>query len=172
VAIAAASDAIPMAMRLSPLWLPLLLAVPLCVWTSRAQAGAWLRQRQLLLIPEEARTPALLQRSWPTPRLKPASPTPRASRRPVQPRPALVPAIRRGAWAVARVAALAAMVAVPVASIQEPNGSSVAFSYVAAAPAPWDAPIIAQVSLPRSDDIKTVSSGKRKPLRRPPPSSI
>jgi hypothetical protein len=74
---------------------------------------------------------------------------------------------------VARVAALAAMVAVPVASIQEPSGSSVAFSYVAAAPAPWEAPVVvAQVSLPRADDIKTVSGGKRKPMRRPPPSSI
>ena len=175
VAIAAASDAIPMTLRLSPLWLPLLLAVPLCVWTSRVHPGDWLRRRQLLLIPEEARVPALLQRHWPTPRPAEVVAAPQVVR-PLRPaparRPALVPAIRRGAWAVARVAALAAMVAVPVVSIQEPNGSAVAFSYVAAAPAPWEAPLVAQVSLPRADDIKTVSAGKRKPVRRTPLSSI
>jgi membrane glycosyltransferase len=171
VAIATASDALPMTLRLSPLWLPLLLAVPLCVWTSRVRPGAWLRKRRLLLIPEEAQVPALLQRMWPVPAGPAAVP---AVPRVVKPRrPVVVPALRRGAWAVARVAALAAMVAVPVVSMPEPDGSAVAFSYVAAAPAPWESAVVAQVSLPRADDIKTVSGGgKRKPARRATPSSI
>jgi membrane glycosyltransferase len=182
LAIAAARDVLPNTWPLAPMWLPLLLAVPLCVWTSREDLGAWLRRQRLLLIPEESHAPALLQRNWPVPRQRAAEAAPpvkpmlaprSAPARVVPLRPAMVPVLRRGAWAAARAAALAAMVAVPVVSMPEHRGSSVAFSYVAAAPAPWEAPmVVAEATLPRADDIKTVSTVKRKPIRRASPSSI
>jgi membrane glycosyltransferase len=49
---------------LTPVGLPLLLAIPLAVLTSNVAFGRWLRERQLLLIPEEARSPAVLRRAW------------------------------------------------------------------------------------------------------------
>jgi len=49
---------------LAPVGLPLLLAVPLVVWTSREAWGRRLRARALLLTPEEAEPPAVLQRAW------------------------------------------------------------------------------------------------------------
>jgi membrane glycosyltransferase len=178
VAIAIASDAGSMVARLAPLWLPLLMAAPLCVWTSRVGPGAWLRRQRVWLIPEEARVPALLQRNWPTPipavvpSAVPARPAPVARpRRPVRAR-SLMPAFGRGMLVVARGAALAAVVAVPVVSMPEADSSKVAFSYVAAAPAPWEATTVAEVSLPRADDIKTVSTGKRRPAKRSAPSAI
>ncbi len=49
---------------LTPVALPLLFAIPFTVWTSRPGHGARARARGLLLIPEESRTPAVLQQSW------------------------------------------------------------------------------------------------------------
>jgi membrane glycosyltransferase len=49
---------------LAPVALPLLLAVPLAVLTSHVALGGWLRARGMLLIPEEARSPAVLRRAW------------------------------------------------------------------------------------------------------------
>lgn len=49
---------------LAPVGLPLLLAVPLAVLTSHVALGGALRARGLLLIPEEARSPAVLRRAW------------------------------------------------------------------------------------------------------------
>lgn len=49
---------------LTPVALPLLLAIPFTVWTSRSGLGARLRAKGLLLIPEETQTPAVLQQSW------------------------------------------------------------------------------------------------------------
>ncbi len=49
---------------LAPVGLPLLLAVPLIVWTSRATLGRRLREHALLLTPEEQHAPAVLQRAW------------------------------------------------------------------------------------------------------------
>jgi membrane glycosyltransferase len=46
---------------LSPIIGGLLLAAPLSVWSSRAGPGRWLRRHRLLLIPEEMRTPAVLE---------------------------------------------------------------------------------------------------------------
>ncbi len=55
----------PMAiMWLSPMILPLLLAVPLAVLTGRASIGERLLARRLLLTPEEHDTPGVLQRAW------------------------------------------------------------------------------------------------------------
>jgi membrane glycosyltransferase len=49
---------------LAPVALPLLLAVPLAVFTSHVSLGGWMRERGLLLIPEESRSPAVLRRAW------------------------------------------------------------------------------------------------------------
>ncbi|MGH8494379.1 MAG: glucans biosynthesis glucosyltransferase MdoH [Moraxellaceae bacterium] len=49
---------------LTPVALPLLLAIPFTVWSSRPDLGARLRAQGLLLIPEETATPAVLQQSW------------------------------------------------------------------------------------------------------------
>lgn len=49
---------------LLPIGLPLLLSIPLIVWTSRSSLGQQLRARSLLLTPEESVTPAVLQRAW------------------------------------------------------------------------------------------------------------
>jgi membrane glycosyltransferase len=49
---------------LTPVGLPLLLAIPLTVLTSQIALGHSLRDRGLLLIPEESRSPAVLRRAW------------------------------------------------------------------------------------------------------------
>ncbi|HZY16518.1 MAG TPA: glucans biosynthesis glucosyltransferase MdoH, partial [Ramlibacter sp.] len=49
---------------LAPVSLPLLLAVPLAVLTSDVALGGWMRARNVLLIPEESRSPAVLRRAW------------------------------------------------------------------------------------------------------------
>jgi membrane glycosyltransferase len=49
---------------LAPVAMPLLLAVPLAVFTSHVSLGGWMRERGLLLIPEESRSPAVLRRAW------------------------------------------------------------------------------------------------------------
>ena len=51
-------------MWLMPVGLPLLLAIPLTVLTSQIALGTALRDRGLLLIPEESRSPAVLRRAW------------------------------------------------------------------------------------------------------------
>ncbi len=49
--------------HLLPLWLPLLLAVPLTVLSSHAKLGMALRRLRMLLVPDEARPPATLARA-------------------------------------------------------------------------------------------------------------
>ena len=49
---------------LAPVALPLLVAVPLAVLTSHVALGQWLRERGVLRIPEESRSPAVLRRAW------------------------------------------------------------------------------------------------------------
>ncbi len=49
---------------LLPVGLPLLLAIPMTVLTSKVGVGAALRARNYLLIPEENRSPAVLRRAW------------------------------------------------------------------------------------------------------------
>ena len=49
---------------LAPVALPLLLAIPLTVATSHVELGARLRNRGVLLIPEESWSPAVLRRAW------------------------------------------------------------------------------------------------------------
>lgn len=49
---------------LLPVAVPLVLAIPLTVLTSHVVLGRWLRDRAALLIPEEARSPAVLRRAW------------------------------------------------------------------------------------------------------------
>jgi membrane glycosyltransferase len=51
-------------MWLMPVGLPLLLAIPLTVLTSQIALGTSLRDRGLLIIPEESRSPAVLRRAW------------------------------------------------------------------------------------------------------------
>ena len=52
------------AWRLLPMTLPLVLAVPLAVLTSRRSLGAAWQRRGWLLIPEESRPPAVLRAAW------------------------------------------------------------------------------------------------------------
>ncbi|HEU4460649.1 MAG TPA: glucans biosynthesis glucosyltransferase MdoH [Methylibium sp.] len=52
------------AWKLLPLALPLAIAVPLAVWTSRPSVGAAWRRRGWLLTPEESRPPQVLRSAW------------------------------------------------------------------------------------------------------------
>lgn len=49
---------------LLPVGLPLLLAIPVSVMTSRSDLGAAMRRQRWLLIPEESWSPAVLRRAW------------------------------------------------------------------------------------------------------------
>ena len=49
---------------LLPVGLPLLLAIPMTVLTSKMSVGLALRANNYLLIPEETRSPAVLRRAW------------------------------------------------------------------------------------------------------------
>ena len=49
---------------LLPVGLPLLLAIPMTVLTSRVGVGRMMQEKSYLLIPEEARSPAVLRRAW------------------------------------------------------------------------------------------------------------
>ena len=53
-----------MALWLVPIALPLLLATPLAVLTSRLRLGERIRAAGLLVTPEESRTPSVLRRAW------------------------------------------------------------------------------------------------------------
>ena len=66
---------LPMAWWLMPVALPLLLATPLTVLTSRPGLGERARARGLLLTPEELGTPTVLRRAWG--HMRQALPTPR-----------------------------------------------------------------------------------------------
>ena len=61
------------AWRVLPLALPIVLAVPLAVITSRSDIGRAWRRRGWLVIPEEARAPAVLQAAWRYAGLRPAA---------------------------------------------------------------------------------------------------
>ncbi len=49
---------------LVPVGLPLLLAIPMTVFTSKVGIGTAMRARNYLLIPEESKSPAVLHRAW------------------------------------------------------------------------------------------------------------
>ena len=49
---------------LLPVGLPLLLAIPMTVITSRVGLGTAMRAQNYLLIPEETKSPAVLRRAW------------------------------------------------------------------------------------------------------------
>lgn len=49
---------------LSPVAIPLLLVVPITVWSSQSQLGERIRKQRLLLIPEEAFSPVVLRNTW------------------------------------------------------------------------------------------------------------
>lgn len=49
---------------LLPVGLPLLMAIPMTVVTSKVGVGALMRAQNYLLIPEETRSPAVLRRAW------------------------------------------------------------------------------------------------------------
>jgi membrane glycosyltransferase len=49
---------------LAPIGVPLLLAVPFTVWTASSRLGRRVRDARLLMVPEEARSPAVLRRAW------------------------------------------------------------------------------------------------------------
>ncbi|MBA3595899.1 MAG: glucans biosynthesis glucosyltransferase MdoH [Methylibium sp.] len=124
------------AWRVLPLALPLMLAVPLAVVTSRTGVGRAWRRRGWLLIPEETRPPAVMQAAWrhagaetielPPQAEVPALPTPVA----VQPAwPARHPVSGRGergsagslAWPGARSVAFASFAMASVVAMMVPN---------------------------------------------------
>jgi membrane glycosyltransferase len=143
-------------MRTMPLWLPLLLAVPLAVLTSRVDLGSALRRRRLFLTPEEANSPALLQRNWAMAEVLdevPAVPAPATApirvANPARGRRTL--GLGRGlnqpAWMVpgqatrlfGRAMVTMAIAAVPVAGIMAPDQPlGVSNAYLHAAPAPYE----------------------------------
>jgi membrane glycosyltransferase len=49
---------------LLPVGLPLLLAIPMTVLTSKVGVGTAMRANNYLLIPEETKSPAVLRRAW------------------------------------------------------------------------------------------------------------
>ncbi len=55
---------LPTVVWLAPVGLPLLLAVPFTVWSSRSDVGERVRAAGLLLVPEESWTPSVLRRAW------------------------------------------------------------------------------------------------------------
>lgn len=63
------------ALWLSPVALPLLLAVPLTVATSRGDWGERVQARRWLVTPEEVQTPTVLRRAWAYARTAPPPPT-------------------------------------------------------------------------------------------------
>jgi membrane glycosyltransferase len=86
------------AWRVLPMALPLVLAVPLAVVTSRTRLGKAWRRRGWLLIPEESNPPAVLQAAWGT-MPEPGSATagrelPASATAPVPQAAAVVPAAR------------------------------------------------------------------------------
>lgn len=54
----------PALLWLLPVGVPLLLALPVIVWTSRSALGERVRAASLLLVPEESRSPTVLRRAW------------------------------------------------------------------------------------------------------------
>jgi hypothetical protein len=81
------------------------------------------------------------------------------------------------AVAIARVVVIAAVIGVPMTSSLGPAGPRIAFSYVAAAPAPWlETRVLAQASTDgmraaSGDGMRAVAAGKRRP-KRPSAASI
>ncbi|MCS7008558.1 MAG: hypothetical protein NZL93_01310, partial [Chthoniobacterales bacterium] len=45
---------------MSPIWLGLILSIPISVWTSRVSLGNWLKKQRIFLIPEELNPPEIL----------------------------------------------------------------------------------------------------------------
>jgi membrane glycosyltransferase len=101
--------------RLALLTVPLLLAVPLVVWSSRVRPGEWLRRAGVWQVPEEARQPAVLQRAL---RLQQPAHQPRA----VTPVAVLAVASRGWRALVAGVSLglMAVLLGVPAASHDHP----------------------------------------------------
>jgi len=131
--LAAVGLAIGVAVGPTPTWtllslaVPLVLAVPLAVFTSRIAPGAWLRGRRLLLIPEEASPPRLLRRVWPRPAWRPPA-------RQLRTGPRGVPAL------LGRALAVAVLALVPLASSPTADDVQVAFLYLAVFPPRYEAP--------------------------------
>ena len=63
-----------MALWLSPVGIPLLLAIPMTVLTSQPRLGERIRASGLLLIPEESWTPSVLRHAWRYARCTPSAP--------------------------------------------------------------------------------------------------
>jgi membrane glycosyltransferase len=147
VSLGAWVDPAPM-LQLMPLWVPLLLAAPIAVFTSNARLGATLRRNELLLIPEEKHSPALLSHAWVRPDDERHAALPALVR--MQPRRRAAPSlvlqaaprfIGRAAVAMAVVAA-----AMPLVPSQEPERVIVSWAYRAAMPAPYEDRAVAGVN--------------------------
>jgi membrane glycosyltransferase len=150
--------------RIAPLLLPLALAVPLVVWSSRSTVGRALRRVGLLLTPEEVATPGLLKAAVP-PKPRPATPAaPIVVPTPIAP-VALAPVraasaarlrVRRAPWRLAptlRAAAACAGLAVPVTTPWVPSALVTAAAtpvhqWAAAAPAVAESLLPAHVGWP------------------------
>lgn len=147
LALLAPSQGAPIAVL--PLLLPLVFAAPLAVWTSRVGPGAWLRMRGWLLVPGESRAPARL---------------PHGSASPALVRHRRMRALR---WVPAWTASALALL--PIASLPGPAEHTVAFSYVAALPAPYEVKVaLADSSGPSMRKVSTGAGKRRTPVKRLP----
>ncbi len=169
------------AWRVLPLLLPLVVAVPLTVLTSRRSLGAAWRARGWLLIPEESQAPAVLQAARRHER-RPAAATPvlAPAKAPVRaPAKAPVRAPQRSlglaiGWPRPALAMAAFSMAVGLSTLPRPvaeGGLSAsdlaAIRIVMMASSPSASP---QVVEPAPLRLKRVSIGRREPARRGPTS--
>ncbi|WP_232539967.1 glucans biosynthesis glucosyltransferase MdoH [Azohydromonas aeria] len=136
---------------LAPVWLPLLLAVPLAVWTSRPEVGAWLRRHSLWLTPDEVQA-GLAPAPAPTPVPVPVPVPARAEARREVRRPApagstglaallqslvSMPALQPQR-ALARALAMVALALPVVPAVLTPERTRVSVAYLMAEPAPYE----------------------------------
>jgi membrane glycosyltransferase len=121
---------------LAPVWLPLLLAVPLAVWTSRPEVGAWLRRLGIWLTPDELH---LVDAPAAAPR-QPARPAAGGLLAPLRGTAVSLlsaPALRPQR-ALAQALAMAALAIPVVPAVLTPERTKVSVAYLMAEPAPYE----------------------------------
>ncbi|WP_205832925.1 glucans biosynthesis glucosyltransferase MdoH [Azohydromonas caseinilytica] len=156
---------------LAPVWLPLLLAVPLAVWTSRPEVGAWLRRRGVWLTPDELQLADTPARFAPRP-ARPAPLAPVVVRRPAPQGFSLPPLASllalRPQQALARAMAMVALAIPVVPAVLTPERTRVSVAYLMAEPAPYEGRTAAATLKGRE---KATKPGKRRYNQRTVPTS-
>jgi membrane glycosyltransferase len=127
---------------LAPVWLPLMLAVPLAVWTSRPGVGLWLRRHGLWLTPDELGHADLSAAPVPAPAAARARSAAASTARGLPWHDTLgsllsAPALRPQR-ALAQVLATAALAIPVVPAVLTPERTKVSVAYLMAEPAPYE----------------------------------